>query len=44
MMIASSIGPLAFLALAFPDRRFLGLSLDVFDTFVGPSFSRTLPI
>ena len=26
----------SFLALASPDRYFLGLSLDVFDTFVGP--------
>ena len=28
----------SFLALAFPDRCFLGLSLDVFDIFIGPSF------
>ena len=27
----------SFLALAFPDRCFLGLSLDVFDIFVGLS-------
>ena len=34
---SSPIGPSLFLILAFPDRHFIGLSLDVFDTFVSPS-------